>query len=325
MNSFRVAILAAPSASEELSALQNNLTQTMTWLGNAWQLSKPVNANFILIPVTSTKSLKALQTLQNSYPIDKIMVATSIQIDLPQIKWLLPFPKTQPCPSVSSLVNLFSSIREYFQNNNPEYLQEIFEPMQYLPGIIEQAKHDGIARRLCTENDSQKLVIVPKESAYYFAGNLEQLVPFAGNEKSSITVTTVTETELADTTGLLNVSSRLKEHAQLDDVKILPQMGLNQTTKGHLNDLIWLSVLIASRGRRLSSYQLTDKIILLEIPDILLMDYFSVEYNKLSAIFISKPASVIEASSAAKRSLFDTINFCNACTVLNMTEINPSL
>jgi hypothetical protein len=163
--------------------------------------------------------------------------------------------------------------------------------------------------------------LAPKEQAYYFAGDLEQIIPFACAEKASIKVAAISEQELADTTALIKSGTRLNNHADLGDEENLPQLGVKQSPKGHLNDLIWLSVLIASRGKPLSSYKPDDKIILLDIPDILLMDYFSVEYKKLSEIFISRSASVIEASATAQRSLFDTINFCNACTVLNMTEI----
>lgn len=320
MNNFRLAILAAQTANGEYFALQTNLNQAITWLSNTWQLTKPAEANFIFMPLTSTKSLKTLQTLQNSYPIERIIVATSIQIQLPQIKWLLPFSKTQTCPTVLSLVNLLSRIREHFQNQKPGYLDQVFEPMQYLPGIIEQCKQDGTAR-LCSLDSAVRIILAPKESAYYFAGHLEQLIPLACALNTVIKVESVSEHELADTTGLLNFGSRFNDHAHLDDVKILPGIGVKRSTQGSLSDLLWLSVLIASCGRRLSSYNLNEKIFLLEIPDILLSDYFCVEYNKLSEIFISKPTSVIEASTAAHRSLFDTINFCNACTVLNMTEI----
>lgn len=320
MNDFRLAILAARSATGEYAALENNLSQAIAWMGNFWQLTKPAEANFIFMLISSAKTLKTLQILQGGFPAERIIVATSVAVELPHIKWLLPFPKTQRCPTVLSIVNLLSRIWEHYPDNKPNYVGDVFEPTLYLPGIIEQSKEDGVAR-ICPLDSGVNVVLAPKESAYYFAGDVEQLMAFAGREKTSIKVIDATEQELAECAGLIKFGSRLNDYANFGDADILPQMGVKQSAKGNLSDLIWLSVLVASRGRTLSSYDTDDKVILLDMPDILLMDYFSVEYKKLSEIFISKPATVIEASSAAQRSLFDTINFCNACTVLNMTEI----
>jgi hypothetical protein len=320
MNNFRLAILAAQSSNGEFTSLQNNLAQAITWLGNTWQLTKPVHANFIIMLVTSAKSLKTLQTLQNVYPPGRFIVATSLQIKLPQIKWQLPFPKKQTSPSILSLVNLLSRVREHYLNQSAVDLATAFNSMEHFSGIIEQCRQDQVSRA-CSKDNGPIVVLLPKKSAYYFAGTLEQLVPIAAANRSSITVKNLSADEYAGSLDAFIETTQPQQNHRIDEAVLPAHSELQGLNQGHINDLLWLSVLIASRGRPISLFQLTDKISLLEIPDILLGEYFSVEYKKLIEIFISKPASVIEASKIAQRSLFDTINFYNACKVLNMTEI----
>jgi hypothetical protein len=60
------------------------------------------------------------------------------------------------------------------------------------------------------------------------------------------------------------------------------------------------------------------------MPETLSIDFFSQHYKKLAELLSAKPISVIELSNATQHSLFDTFNFCNACSALELTENTTS-
>ena len=319
MDEFRLAILAPQTAKGDHIALHTSLTQAVAWLGQAWRLTKPADADFIFMLAASTKSLSTLQTLQRSYPIEKLIVASSIPIDMPQIKWHLAFSKQQNCPTILAIVNLLSRIQEHFLGLKPSGNDSFFEPTQHLAGLIGQCQQDGIAR-VCTLDNTSKIILNPKESTYYFSGDWEQLIPLALADIKAIKVSEASENELADETESINFGSRLSEYANFGDVEILPKMGVRESPKGNLQDLLWFSTLVAARGRTLNAYSASDKMILKTMPDILQLDYFSHEYQNLAALLIAKPISIIDAGTITGHSVFSTINFCNAGMMLKIIE-----
>ena len=234
MDEFRLAILAAQTAEGGYIALRNNLSLAIDWLGKDWQLTKASNANLIFMLASSAKSLATLQTLQRSYPIDRLIVASCMPVDMPQIKWHLPFSKQQHCPSVLSIVNVLSKFREHIQGINSASSVDFFEPLQHLTGIIEQCQRDGISRS-CSLGDNFKIILVPNEASYYFIGEWEQLIPIALADITEIKVTEVSENELPELTESIKFGSRLSEYANFHDTEFLLQMGVKTIAKGEFN------------------------------------------------------------------------------------------
>jgi hypothetical protein len=309
MYPYRLALLAEQNFIDSGSDAYVNLENAVTWLNQSWKLTKPAEADYIFMLASSTNSLKTLQTLQQNYPKEKLIVATSMQVELPQIKWQLSFPKKNSFPSVLSIVNLLTRIIETNQSDRFVKIDVPFDPGQYLPAIIKQAEQDRISR-LCKLTSAIAIVIYSSQKVFYSKGNFDYLVPLAAANKSNLTVQKISDRELPNLIGSPMHGQGFNEQHEYEF-----------SYKRDLNDLVWFSVLVASQGNPLKSYTANHKISLLEIPDILLMDYFADEYRRLAEILISKPTSPIEASQSIERSLYDVINFCNACTVLGMTEI----
>ena len=321
MSDLRVAVLAAPTANNERNSFTYTLKLAADWLGHPWAIAKPSEANFIFMLVNSIKNLKTLQNLQQNYPPDKLIVASSVGVELPQVRWHLPFSKQLPFPSTLSVVNLFSRIQETLTEISPSQAGGISEPNNHLPGVIEQCSADGIAR-MCSLGNSPTIVIAPKEKSFYLAETIEAIIPLALAAKKELTIKEIDNTELKKHVDTLNFGTRVSDYATFDDVGILPQIGMKSPPKQRLTELVWFSVLVGSRGNPLSSYSLTDKVSLHEIPDVLLKDYYAQEYKRLAENLFAKPTPILEAAQKSGRSLFDTINFCNACAVLRIADFS---
>ena len=273
--------------------------------------------------VTSAKALKILQALQISYPTEKLIVATSLPIELPGIRWCLLFPKQSACPSVMSIVNLLTRIYEGTQINQNMDQNSFFSPDEFFTGIINTAKKDGKAMA-CTFKNTPTVILSPKESAYYFAHEFEELFPLVAAPKSLINIKTFGDQQFEEEIKHMQFGARLNAYAQFDDELSLHDIGLKAVVKHNLDDLVWLSVFAASKGYPFDVYKVDDKIRMLETPSIFARDEFKNEYGTLAEIFLAKPTTIAEAGKIAGRSLFDTINFCNASVSLGNIEFCPA-
>lgn len=313
MSDFRLAILGEQKPASHLTALKENLHYALIWLDGIWQLDKPANANYILAQISSDKAAETLQTLLKRFPSNRLIVATSTPFPLSGIKWHLPFDEQLPCPSIISLVNILATIyeQEYQLSGYPDS----YRAFEYLLGIIRFSQDDNIARS-CALNDDPAVIISPQENVYYIKVGFEKIIPLLSVKKSEVTVKKLSDNELAKDIDSIEFGSRLNAYANLDDEVHLLDMGVNDIVKRPLNELVWFSVLVSSKGNPLQSYNSRAKLFTSENSFEYLNDFFKKEYAPLIHLFSQKPMTIIESTKLSRRSIFDTINFCNACTVL---------
>jgi hypothetical protein len=323
MNEFRLALLSDQKASSNPAALRTHLDYALTWLSDTWSLTSAVHANYIFMQLTSNKDLKTLQKLQVTFPKERLIIASSLAVKLPDIEWYLPFTKQSPCPSVTSIVNLLATISERSRRHHQTQERGVFSPLACLAGVISQSKQNNHSV-VCRYGDLPELILSPKENAFYFTQNFEQLIPIAAAPKDSINTQIVNDKLFDDAVKNLQFGSRINAYASFDDSVDLMEMGIQSDAKQDLDELMWFAVLVASRGMPLETYQVNDKMRLLEMPSAILSKRFNNDYDKLAEIFLAKAVSIIEANEISQHSLYDTVNFCNACTSIGQSEFTKS-
>jgi hypothetical protein len=190
----------------------------------------------------------------------------------------------------------------------------IFNPAGYLPGLLEQANADRLARR-CALPGGMPLIIAPKEGKYYTEMDAVGLGQLCSARLSELDVSLVdNDNEADEIVQIGRTRIRRKKEAPLPKGQGRP-----------LSDLLFRSALYASQGRMLPNFLIDNPVRLKNQPDKdLLRESATIQAERyifpLTAYMNSnKIASLPEIAKATHQPLAKVIDFYNACTVSGLT------
>ncbi len=318
MASLCLAVLA-PSATETNRAIINHaITVAISCSGDKWQLVPPAKANLVLVWINSDKDKKALDILQNKYHAERVIALTSNEFRV-EARWHLSFQKNKIVPNILSIINLFNRIQAYFFPDFETDTPPTFNPYEYLPGIIQHALNDAISR-ICTYEPCPELYLLPKENSFYFSGHIEELIPMALARSQDIKITEVADQKILETVNYVKFSSRLSSYINIDEDDTFENIKIKKYKRYSINELIWFSVLINSRGRLIDNASPKKTVLLKQAPEYMRLDYYANEYKNLADCMANDALNLFEISDKLKKPLVDLVGFYNACSMLNLIE-----
>lgn len=190
-----------------------------------------------------------------------------------------------------------------------------FNPANYLPGLLEKAKADRLARR-CALAGGAPLVIVPAEGKYY-------------TELDAAGVARLCATPLPELdVGLIDNGGAAEEVVQIGRswVRRKKETPLPKGQGRPLSDLLFRAALYASQGRLLHGHLLDSPVRLNANPDkALLRESATIPEERhifpLTAFMTANKAMTLhEIAKATQQPLEKVINFHNACAITGLLE-----
>lgn len=172
---------------------------------------------------------------------------------------------------------------------------EVYDPEQYLIGIVREALADGAPRRLAGADGGDTVLIEPERRLYFVPNDKVSLGPVLSAPRRRIDVRRLVPAELAR------------------DAAAIQAHGLP------LADLLFLSALAGSAGRLWIGCRADEPVRLRQWPDLKPLLHY-VEYVNLAAFMSSNTADVRTIAAHTGAGLEKVVNFHNACTALGLLE-----
>ncbi|MGZ8249762.1 hypothetical protein [Methylomagnum sp.] len=176
--------------------------------------------------------------------------------------------------------------------------ETVYDPEHYLPGIVRQSRADGVPRRLVCDDGGGTLLIDPDPKLYFVPGDKIALWPI------------------------------LSEPRQRIEVHLLSHEGLTREVLGirargiALDELVFLAVLLGSRGRLWAGCRPDEPVRLKRWPDLKNLSHFpdSVDYVRVAAFMGGNTADLSTIVANTRISEEKAINFHNGFEALGLLE-----
>jgi len=175
--------------------------------------------------------------------------------------------------------------------------QQLFEPNQYLLGLLQEALHSGQAKRFSCAGLPLLYILPFERQCFTSAIHSNQI-------SSSQKMLYGAFAEHIDST---NLSSQ----ALLDEVHA------NDLTAYPIETLLWLTTLYASHGRLVSEYTQQSFIRLKQWPNFAILPHHPLHMN-LAAFMLKKASDLPTVANKTQIPLATVIDFFNACTMIGL-------
>lgn len=315
---LRLAILAPSATEQELALIRQAASLAIRCLNSDWSLTDNAQANLLLVWINSEKDVQAFKILQEKYTDKRLIVWASNELPV-QTSWYLPYPKRNTVPTVLGIANLFSRVQAHFlpAENTPK--PDAFVPEQCLLAIVLQALADGKAR-ICLYDDCPPLYLLPNEQAFYLDGSLEQLIPMVLADRQAIRATEASDHDVLKTVSYVQFSSRLSQYMFLEEDSVFQDIKVKKYKRYAINELLWFSALLASRGRLPHGIGADETVLLKHLPEYLRLEYYGKDYKPLADRLVGNAVNLTEMPDGTPCSWFEACAFYNACAALSLLE-----
>jgi hypothetical protein len=305
---------------ESLFAIAQNRLRDHWW----WTAHGQADAYLVVV-----ESLSQWQSYLAEFPQDRLVACVVPGVDVDAL-WAIPRTKDAP-PSLHELIKVLDamgaelgssvSILKGRQNNPmpalapeapkaiaatapPEPVNDshVYNPEFHLPGILRDAQADGIPRRLLCD-DGGALRIDPDPKLYFAPGDKIALWPILSAPRGQISVSLLSHADLAGQV------AAIRSHGMA------------------LDELIFLSVLLGSKGRLWIGCSPEEPVRLRRWPDLKNLSQFpdAREYIRLATFMSTNTADIKTIVSHSGIQEEKVINFHNGFESLGLLDRGGSI
>lgn len=320
MQKVQIAVVSPEAARKERPALLDGLVVVLAWLGNNWSLvADPTQADLLVVLLDGESDEFPLwQHYRARFP-SKRMVACGADKFPQEALWRIRWKPAEKAISMPQAFHVLSRLVESLKLLSPS--GEIFNPEDYIQGIILDTLSDGVSR-ICAIAGREQLYLFPLGKTCYVLGDPEALIPLFLARREAIAVSQVGEEELLQKLNLAGFSSRLSRYTALAE-SLAPSQGAGvRVTKSYsMDEILWLATLVNSLGRCLAACPFDEFNRILRWPEFIeapfYQDYLpALETQAMSGLRIR---DIAERTQASRRQATD---LHNAGVALQLMECN---
>lgn len=322
MQKLKIAVVSSDVARKERSILLDSLVIVIGWLGQGWGLvADPADAGLlIVISGDGSDGFSLWRECRVQYPVER-MVAYGANNFPPDAIWRL---RRKPNEKSLAVLHIFNVLTRVSDSLMPPVISgAIFNPKEYLQGVIADAMKDGISR-VCSMAGRVEFYISPKETTCYALDPLEALVPLFLAHRESIGICEISDEELSQKLNFASFSSRLSRYAALAESLTSVEGVETRTAKPYaMEEIVWLATLVNSQGRRLSDCPFDEFNRIIRWPESVHSPFYQDYLPELPELAIAgiRIRELAEKAGTSQRQLVD---IHNACAVLRLVYCDDS-